>query len=187
MQLMRSAPALQELGILVRKGEQTNDGEATYCLRDKQNWEFTQLRRVKVTGFYGVKAEVDFIKFLLLTSPALQELEISFGQDVEEGMDISWLDEDQKTSVLAKLQVVKVALFSGAKAEVDFIRFLLSSTSQMLERVILQPASEKISWEVFKLFPAFKRDSLHADLKFLDPSSPVQYHYESDSSDDMDF
>lgn len=56
----------------------TNDGESTYCLSDdKQNWEFTQLQRVKVICFSGIKAEVDFIKFLLLTSPGLQELEIS--------------------------------------------------------------------------------------------------------------
>ncbi|KAL6145580.1 hypothetical protein ACLB2K_056266 [Fragaria x ananassa] len=151
-----------------------------------------QLERMILCDLKGSTISSGKLLRYILKLPRIERLTLEhslfeFGQDVEEGMDISWLDEDQKTSVLAKLQVVKVALFSGAKAEVDFIRFLLSSTSQMLERVILQPASEKISWEVFKLFPAFKRDSLHADLKFLDPSSPVQYHYESDSSDDMDF
>ncbi|XP_062005003.1 F-box/FBD/LRR-repeat protein At1g13570-like isoform X2 [Rosa rugosa] len=186
--LMRSAPALQELNILVRKGEETNDGEATYCLSDKQNWEFTQLQRVKVTGFSGVKAEVDFIEFLLLTSPGLQELEISFCQDVEE-VDFSWLDDNQKTCAFTQLRVVKVTGFSGVKAEVDFIRFLLSSTSQMLEKIILQPASAKVNWEVFKLLPAFRRDSLHADLKLLDPSIHVQDSDDSssDSDSDMDY
>lgn len=45
-------------------------------LDDNQNWAFPRLQLVKVTGFTGVKAEVDFIKFLLLSSPALQELQI---------------------------------------------------------------------------------------------------------------
>ncbi|PRQ43936.1 putative F-box domain, leucine-rich repeat domain, L domain-containing protein [Rosa chinensis] len=174
--LMRSAPALQELDILVRKGEETNDGKATYCLIDKQNWEFTQLQRMKVTGFSGVKAEVDFIEFLLLTSPGLQELEISFCQDVKK-VDFSWLDDNQKTCAFTQLLVVKVTGFSGVRAEVDFIRFLLSSTS----KVILQPASVKVYWDVFKLLPVFRRDSLHADLKLLGPSIHVQ------DSDDSSF
>ncbi|KAL6145579.1 hypothetical protein ACLB2K_056265 [Fragaria x ananassa] len=163
MHLMRSAPALEELDIVFRKGKVTNDGESTYCLSDdKQNWEFTQLQRVKVICFSGIKAEVDFIKFLLLTSPGLQELEISFGQDMK-GVDFSWLDDNQKNSAFTQVRVV-------------------------LERVILQPSSTEVSWELFKLLLAFKRDTLHADFKFLDPSSPVTPVQDSDdSSSDHNF
>jgi hypothetical protein len=47
-------------------------GFVTFILGNSPN-----LVGLKVTGFRGVKAEVDSLKVLLLTSPSLQELEVS--------------------------------------------------------------------------------------------------------------
>lgn len=66
----------------------------------------------------------------------------------------------------------------------------------LIETMILQPASAVVYWELFKLLPEFNRDSVHVDLKVLDPSSsPVQDSddsssesddsYSEDSDDDM--
>lgn len=54
----------------------------------------------------------------------------------------------------------------------------------LIETMILQPASAVVYWELFKLLPEFKRDSVHVDLKVLDPASPVQDS--DDSSSDSD-
>ncbi|PRQ32693.1 putative F-box domain, FBD domain, leucine-rich repeat domain, L domain-containing protein [Rosa chinensis] len=244
MCLLRSSPALQELEISVRQQyeEATTAREATPWLNDNQNWEFSKLQRVKVTGFSGAQAEVDFIKFLFLSSPALQELEVSVYQKDETvvgEVDYSWLnndqnfahtqlrllkvtdfcgevefikflllsspalqelhilfrendhknkirnkwlddaamgDEDNRNCTFTQLRVMNISGFFGAKAEVGFIRFLLTS-SPMLERITLQPASAKVPWEVSKLLNEFKSNSVHTNLKLLDPLNPsADYH-----------
>lgn len=121
---------------------------------------------------------------------------MQFDQEDAKEVDFSGLDDNQNCAI-AQLQLVKVTGVSGAKAEVDFIRYLISSSSPMLiETMILQPASAVVYWELFKLLPEFNRDSVHVDLKVLDPSSsPVQdsddsstesdYSYSEDSDNDM--
>jgi hypothetical protein len=51
-------------------------GEVKSCLYDCYNCAYTQLRLVKITDISGVQAELDFIKFLLLSSPALERITI---------------------------------------------------------------------------------------------------------------
>ncbi|KAK9926521.1 hypothetical protein M0R45_023748 [Rubus argutus] len=175
MCLLRSAPALQELKFLVRQEDRANAGGAASWVNDNQNRAFTQLRIVKVIGLSGVKAELDFLKFLLLSSPALQELEISFGREDVQVLDyFSWLHDNPNNGAFTQLRLVKVTGLSGNKSQVDFIRFLLSSTSPMLERMTLQPASARVSWELFKLLAEFKRNSVPAYLEFLNPSIPMR-------------
>ncbi|KAM5571511.1 F-box/FBD/LRR-repeat protein [Rosa sericea] len=187
--LLRSSPALQELEISVQQDQHVADAaEVTCWLNDKQNRPFTQLRILKVTGFSCVKAELDFIVFLLLSSPALQQLEISFGRKAVEVVDFSWLYDNQNNGAFMQLRLVKVTGLSGNKAQANFIRFLLSSTSTTLERLTLQPAaSAKELWELFKLLGEFiNRVSVPADLEFLDPSNRVQESDDSSSSSDSE-
>lgn len=40
------------------------------------NFHFTQLRFVKITDLSGVNAALDFIRFLLLSSPVLEKMTI---------------------------------------------------------------------------------------------------------------
>lgn len=49
------------------------------CLRDNYNFTLSQLRLVKVTDISVVsvvKAELDFIRFLLLSSPVLERMTV---------------------------------------------------------------------------------------------------------------
>ncbi|KAL6175126.1 hypothetical protein ACLB2K_051769 [Fragaria x ananassa] len=131
---LRSSPALQELKISVHQEGEATAGEATNWLNENHNWAFTQLRLMKVTAFSGVKAEVDFIKILLLCSPALEELEIvaPFEDQAVSGEVNSWLDANLNWA-FTQLRLVKVTSFSGVKAEVDFIKFLLLSSPALQE------------------------------------------------------
>lgn len=45
-------------------------------LHDHVNFHFTQLRFVKITDLSGVNAALDFIRFLLLSSPVLEKMTI---------------------------------------------------------------------------------------------------------------
>ncbi|XP_024196226.1 F-box/FBD/LRR-repeat protein At1g13570 [Rosa chinensis] len=60
---------------------------------------------MKVTGFRGLKAEVDFLRVQLLSSP-LQELEISFGQE----KNMMRLD-DNRNCTSTQLRVLKITGF----------------------------------------------------------------------------
>lgn len=181
MSLLRSSLALRELEISIRQeNEAANAGETTYWLNDNQNWEFTQLRRVKITGFSGVKAEVDLITFLSKSSPALRELEILFRENTNK---ITRSDYAAMGNCpFTQLRVMKVTGFYGVEDEVGFLRFLLSS-SPLLERITLQPASAQVSWEVTKLLAEFKCNSAHAELNFLDPLSDSD-DYSNDEGND---
>lgn len=98
-----------------------------------------------------------------------------FGREDVQVLDyFSWLHDNPNNSAFTQLRLVKVTGLSGNKSQVDFIRFLLSSTSPMLERMTLQPASARVSWELFKLLAEFKRNSVPAYLEFLNPSIPMR-------------
>lgn len=176
--LLLSSPVLQELEIAAPFEDQTVSGEVNSWLDDNQNWAFPCLQLVKVTGFTGVKAEVDFIKFLLLSSPALQELQILARHLVVVGEVNSWLDDNQNF-VFTHLRVVQLTGISGVNCEVDFIRFLLSS-SPVLERMTIQPASPDCSLELLKKLVQFRRASVDAEISYLNPLC-------SESDEDSDF
>ncbi|XP_048422449.1 F-box/FBD/LRR-repeat protein At1g13570-like isoform X2 [Pyrus x bretschneideri] len=72
--LLRSVPALQELEILARKGDEDVGGKMNYALDDNQNCQLTQLRLLKITEVSGLSAELDFIKILLSSSPVLEKM-----------------------------------------------------------------------------------------------------------------
>ncbi|RXH97944.1 hypothetical protein DVH24_010269 [Malus domestica] len=72
--LLRSFPALRDLEILARKKDQAVVGDVNYGLDNNQNCHLTKLRIVKITGISGVKAELDFIRLLLSSSPVLEKM-----------------------------------------------------------------------------------------------------------------
>ncbi|KAK9933748.1 hypothetical protein M0R45_020924 [Rubus argutus] len=130
------------------------------CFQGFQLRNTPNLVGLKVTGFRGVQAEVDSLKVLLLRSPALQELEISFGQK----KNMMRLD-DNRSCISTQLRVLKITGFSGGvKDEIDYIRFLLSS-SLVLERMTLQPTSADVSWELPKMLEDFRL----VNKNFMDP------------------
>ena len=79
------------------------------------------------------------------------------------------VDDRNRNCTFDQLRDVKLTNFRGVKAEVGFIRFLLSS-SPMLKTMTLHPAAQ-ISWEALELVIGFKSYSAHAELKVLKPLS----------------
>ncbi|KAM5549761.1 F-box/FBD/LRR-repeat protein [Rosa sericea] len=81
--ILRSCPALQELEILMDRREKLTrtpgvvDEQRSSCLDVTYNCTLSQLRLVKITDISGVKAELDFIRFLLLSSPLLERMTIT--------------------------------------------------------------------------------------------------------------
>ncbi|PRQ22289.1 putative F-box domain, FBD domain, leucine-rich repeat domain, L domain-containing protein [Rosa chinensis] len=75
--LLGSSPTLQELQILVDpEKDHAAVGEVESCLYDNYNCAYTQLRLVKITKISCVQAQLDFIKFLLLSSPVLERMTV---------------------------------------------------------------------------------------------------------------
>ncbi|PRQ22299.1 putative FBD domain, leucine-rich repeat domain, L domain-containing protein [Rosa chinensis] len=80
---LRSSPALQELKILVDQRENLSRVHSIFeevespCVNHNYNCTFSQLRLVKITEISGVKAELDFIRFLLLSSPVLERMTVT--------------------------------------------------------------------------------------------------------------
>ncbi|VVA15516.1 PREDICTED: F-box/FBD/LRR-repeat [Prunus dulcis] len=82
--LLRSSPAVQELEISVNPAfeelELSGDQERQAALSEVNslygNWicPFSQLRFVKISNVSNVKAQLDFIRFLLLNSPVLEKI-----------------------------------------------------------------------------------------------------------------
>ncbi|XP_040365022.1 F-box/FBD/LRR-repeat protein At1g13570 isoform X2 [Rosa chinensis] len=74
---LRSSPALQELKILVDpEKDHAAVGEVESYLYDNYNCAYTQLRLVEITKISGVKAQLDFIESLLLSSPVLERMTV---------------------------------------------------------------------------------------------------------------
>ncbi|XP_062004508.1 F-box/FBD/LRR-repeat protein At1g13570-like isoform X1 [Rosa rugosa] len=75
--LLRSSPALKELKILVDpEKDHAAVREVESCLYDNYNCAYTQLRLVEITKISGVKAQLDFIESLLLSSPVLERMTV---------------------------------------------------------------------------------------------------------------
>ena len=51
-------------------------GEVNSWLDDNMSYQFPQLKLVKITGISAVKAGLDFIRILLLSSPVLESMTV---------------------------------------------------------------------------------------------------------------
>ncbi|KAK9927740.1 hypothetical protein M0R45_024909 [Rubus argutus] len=89
--LLRSSPALQELELQSLQEEEDVVREVKSWLDDNQSCQLSQLRLVKIADFRGIKAELDFIRFLLLSSPVL------------ESMTVKPISENGSSEILKKL------------------------------------------------------------------------------------
>ncbi|KAL6196187.1 hypothetical protein ACLB2K_031802 [Fragaria x ananassa] len=141
--LFLSCPALQELEVLpVQPKNQVR-------LRREENYHLsysTQLRLLQVTGLCGDNLEIELIKFLLLSSPALQELHILFRNE-RSNRRIRRLDDDDdalgdRDCTFNQMRFINIRGLSHADDEVGFIKFLLNRSS-MLQHLTLQPQSAK--------------------------------------------
>ncbi|KAM5572639.1 F-box/FBD/LRR-repeat protein [Rosa sericea] len=194
IRLLRSSPALQDLELSVRQGDGAAfaPGGTTYWLNDNQNWdEFSQLKTLKVTSFSaGARNEVDFIKFLLVSSPALRQLEIQIDHldlvqarkhDPAVGKSKSLLDDFQNCS-FTQLRVVRLTGISGVQSEVGLITFLLRYSPE-LEKMTVRPASVSSSSEreLFKKLLQLRRASVKAEIEYLDPLKHAQRKMDSKS------
>ncbi|XP_024164569.1 F-box/FBD/LRR-repeat protein At1g13570-like [Rosa chinensis] len=76
--LIRSSPALEKLEISAIDSPyyRPDVGTVNSCLDDNHSCSFIQLRNVKITGISGVEADLNFIRFLLLSSPVLETMTV---------------------------------------------------------------------------------------------------------------
>lgn len=76
--LLRSSPALEEVKIWAHRGRhyQTVAGKVNSWVDGENNrsCSFTRLQRVQIHSFPAVEAALDFVEFLLLSSPALRTM-----------------------------------------------------------------------------------------------------------------
>lgn len=80
----------------------------------------------------------------------------------------SWLDENRNCK-FTKLRLVTIIGISGVNsAELNFIRFLLS-TSPELNRMTIRPASVNGFSKLMKELVRFRRASVNAEIIYLDP------------------
>ncbi|XP_068322147.1 F-box/FBD/LRR-repeat protein At1g13570-like isoform X1 [Pyrus communis] len=75
--LLRSSPALQVLEVLASGYGMAAVQEVKSWFDDNQNFQFSQLKRVKITGLSDSKTQLDFIRSLLLTSPVLERMTVN--------------------------------------------------------------------------------------------------------------
>ncbi|KAB2636065.1 F-box/FBD/LRR-repeat protein, partial [Pyrus ussuriensis x Pyrus communis] len=87
-------------------------------------------------------------------------------QPVEEEVN-SWLDDNQDC-LWTRLRLVQITNISGIKAELDFIEFLHSS-SPVLEKMAVKPASDECSSDLLKNMIRFRHASAHCEIIYLDP------------------
>uniref|UniRef100_A0A2N9FQE1 FBD domain-containing protein n=1 Tax=Fagus sylvatica TaxID=28930 RepID=A0A2N9FQE1_FAGSY len=105
---------------------------------------------------------------LLRSSPNLQELEV-LGRPEEQTAEetvINFREDDQWSC--HQLRLVKILGISGIKPELNFINLLLS-TSPVLEKMTVKPASNNGGWELLKELLRFRRASVQAEIIYLDP------------------
>ncbi|KAL6182107.1 hypothetical protein ACLB2K_043530 [Fragaria x ananassa] len=189
--ILRSLPALEDLELSVRQGDGPAfpPGGINSWLNENQNWDkFSQLKRVKVASFSaGARSEVDFIKYLLLSSPALQELEITARKpDPAIGKSESLLDDFQKCK-FTKLRVVILSGISGVESEIGLVTFLLRC-SPRLQKMTIQPGSisSYCEREVFRELLNLRSASRRAVIEYLDPMTESESQSESESESESD-
>ncbi|XP_062022448.1 F-box/FBD/LRR-repeat protein At1g13570-like [Rosa rugosa] len=75
--LLRSSPALETLNInAIKCQDQADVGAVNSWLDNNWSCSVTQLRHVKIQRISGVEAELDFIRFLLISSPVLETMTV---------------------------------------------------------------------------------------------------------------
>ncbi|XP_062024202.1 F-box/FBD/LRR-repeat protein At1g13570-like [Rosa rugosa] len=121
--------------------------------------------------FY-VLAEILTTIYLLRSSPALKVLHVTVRLNLLRSVDEeaeSRLDSlyDDVNCSFPKLQFVQITRFSGCKAELDFIKFLLVN-SPVLETMAIRASSAGGSPEVLKKLLQLRRTS-SAEIIYLDP------------------
>ncbi|GMY28486.1 F-box/FBD/LRR-repeat protein At1g13570-like [Fagus crenata] len=105
---------------------------------------------------------------LLRSSPNLQELEVLARPEEQTAVEtVINLREDDQWSC-HQLRLVKILGISGIKPELNFINSLLS-TSPVLEKMTVKPASINGGWELLKDLLRFRRASVQAEIIYLDP------------------
>ncbi len=77
------------------------------------------------------------------------------------------LREDDQWSC-HQLRLLKILGISGSKPELNFLNSLLS-TSPVLEKMTVKPASINGGWELLKDLLRFRRASVQAEIIYLDP------------------
>ncbi|PRQ26567.1 putative FBD domain, leucine-rich repeat domain, L domain-containing protein [Rosa chinensis] len=91
--LLKSSPALKELNIFAfgRRHYQANAGKVNYWVDENQSCSFTHLRHVKIYNFLTVELAIDFVNFLLLSSPALETMSLYQDKSVpsHDGFDLA--------------------------------------------------------------------------------------------------
>ncbi|KAK9945815.1 hypothetical protein M0R45_011312 [Rubus argutus] len=83
--LLGSSPALEEVEIWAHRGRhyQTVAGKVNSWVdgKNNQSCSFTRLQHVKIHSFPAVEAALDFVKFLVLNSPALETMTLYHYKD----------------------------------------------------------------------------------------------------------
>ncbi|KAK9941811.1 hypothetical protein M0R45_007505 [Rubus argutus] len=126
------------------------------------------LRYLNLRMSFSNKDEVLTALCLLRSSPTLERLEIfSDHAAVEVENNYSLLD-DNHNCVFSELRLVEIKGVSGAKAELDFIKFLLLS-SPTLKSMKIKPASADGSLELLKKLLEFGRVSVNSKIIYLAP------------------
>ncbi|KAM5564254.1 F-box/FBD/LRR-repeat protein [Rosa sericea] len=76
--LLRISPALEELEVFAfcRQTYEAEAGKVNSWVDDNQSCSFTQLRHVKIHCSQAVEGALDLIRFLLLSSPALETMTV---------------------------------------------------------------------------------------------------------------
>ncbi|KAM5585984.1 F-box/FBD/LRR-repeat protein [Rosa sericea] len=100
--LFRSCPALQELKVQVFPGQEVV-GKGNSWLDDNRRCSFNQLQYVFVNDIRDVKAELDFIRYLLLNSPVLERMTVQPVPGVESSKLEKKLLRSMCASVHAKI------------------------------------------------------------------------------------
>ncbi|KAF3446264.1 hypothetical protein FNV43_RR11443 [Rhamnella rubrinervis] len=106
---------------------------------------------------------------LLRSAPNLQELEILARTEerTDMGTVTNFWEHDYCNCSLTQLKLVKVTGIYGTKTELELINFMLS-TSPVLEKMIVKPASVNGGWEFVKELLRFRRASVRAEIIYLD-------------------
>ncbi|XP_042505184.1 F-box/FBD/LRR-repeat protein At1g13570-like isoform X2 [Macadamia integrifolia] len=119
LNLIRSAPNLQKLEILGSTREDA-DVEAVKELlgvQDGLGWSFNQLQNVTMKCSFGLRPELEFIKFLLSVTPVLEKMSIhADSKDIE-------TEEDQPQLGSTILEVMQFPRLSS-KAEIKCFEHL---------------------------------------------------------------
>ncbi|KAK9756296.1 hypothetical protein RND81_01G087800 [Saponaria officinalis] len=108
---------------------------------------------------------------LFRSSPNLFELEMLARPEEESIVNMSpsfWAGYNDSECLFDNVRVVRVVDISGAKSELDFMKFLLTK-SPKLEKLTVKPASADGGMDFLKELVRFRRASVLAEVIYVDP------------------